>query len=397
MHQWNVSPRMFTSAILFASLALQAAAQGQKNSSASAPPGVPQAHVLRMKMVTAVDRYGFEKPLTAVSVLVPAEWQSQGGTTWNIKDKCNTIQTTLKATGPDGRGIEFFPMMSWVWADDPRPLQAIAAQTAQFGAHPCDVAPPMSASEFLRRNLNRYRPAAQLVGIEPAPKLLAALQQQASQGEKMAVQYNLRQRIRPDAARARVRYNADGKALEEWIFVATVTTGTLGPSYNAQTMQMGQAYTYNNVAYITGARAPQGQLDQNEKFFELVTGTYKINPAWQAKVSGQAQAAQAIELKGVRDRAAIVSKNADDIRNIQRESYENSQRAQDEMSIRRSQAMLGVETFRDPSTGETVDLSNQYGQAWVNNRGEYLLSDQPGFDPATTFKEDWKPLQRVRP
>ncbi len=58
--------------------------------------------------------------------------------------------------------------------------------------------------------------------------------------------------------------------------------------------------------------------------------------------------------------------------------------------------MRGVETYPDPANGETVELSNQYGQAWVNNRGEYLLSDQPGFDPAVTFKEDWRPLERVK-
>jgi hypothetical protein len=57
--------------------------------------------------------------------------------------------------------------------------------------------------------------------------------------------------------------------------------------------------------------------------------------------------------------------------------------------------MRGVETYRNPATGETVELSNLYGNAWVNNRGEYLLSDQAGFDPSVTFKEDWKPLEHV--
>ena len=98
-----------------------------------------------------------------------------------------------------------------------------------------------------------------------------------------------------------------------------------------------------------------------------------------------------------RDRSAIVTKNAEDIRNIQRAGYENQQRSQDRISEMRSQTMRGVETYRDPTSGETVELSNQYGHAWVNNRGEYLLSDQEGFDPSVTFKEDWKPLEHVKP
>jgi hypothetical protein len=62
-----------------------------------------------------------------------------------------------------------------------------------------------------------------------------------------------------------------------------------------------------------------------------------------------------------------------------------------------SQGTRGVETYRNLSTGETIDLSNQYGHAWVNNRGEYLLSDQEGFDPGVVLHEDWKALEHVKP
>lgn len=62
-----------------------------------------------------------------------------------------------------------------------------------------------------------------------------------------------------------------------------------------------------------------------------------------------------------------------------------------------SQGTRGVETYRNPSTGETIDLSNQYGHAWVNNRGEYLLSDQEGLDRGVVLHEDWKALEHVKP
>src|SRR5262249_3753895 len=147
-------------------------------------------------------------------------------------------------------------------------------------------------------------------------KIMAMLQQQARQGEQQAAQYNLRQSIRPDAVKARVRYSVNGQAMEEWVIAATIITGTLGPSYNTRTMQMGQAYTYNCVAYVTAERAPEGQLDKSEKLFDLLVGSSRVNPEWQAKVNGNAQAIQAIELKGVRDRSAIVAKNAEEIGNI---------------------------------------------------------------------------------
>jgi hypothetical protein len=348
-----------------------------------------------MKMASAIDSQGFDRPMPSLSMLVPVDWQSQGATTWNIKDKCNTIQTRLVATGPDGRAVEFFPAYTWVWADDPGPLQMAARQTAAYGTRPCDIAAPMSASDYLRRNLAKYRPNAQVVGMEPAPKLLETLQKQARQSEQAAAQYNLRQSVRPDAARVRVRYSVNGKPMEELIFAATITTATLGPSYNARTGQMAQAYSYSNVAYVTGERAPQGQVDASEKFFELVVGSSRVNPAWQARVTNNALAMQKIEQKGIADRSKIVAQNAEDIRKINQESYENRQRSQDRMSEQFSQTIRGVETYRNPGTGEEVELSNQYGHAWVNNKGEYLLSDQEGFNPSVELKEDWQPLEHV--
>lgn len=368
----------------------------------SAPPTPPapasvQAHSYRMKMIKVVDQSGFERPLMSVSMLIPTDWESQGATTWNIKDRCNTIQTTVHATGPDGRGVDIFPAYNWTWADDPKFLQQTYAQSVQMGTHACDVIPPMGAADYLRRNIGKIRPNAQLVGFEPTPKLMQILQQQARQAEQSAAQYRLQQRVRPDVVRARVKYSLNGRPVEEWIIAATVITGTLGPSYNARTMQQVQAYSYSCVAYVTAERAPQGQLDASEKFFELVTSTYRVNPEWQNRVNGNAQAIQQIELKGVRDRSAIVTKNAEDIRNIQRQGYENQQKSQDHISRQFSENMRDVETYRNPTTGDTVELSNQYGHAWVNNRGEYLLSDQAGFDPSVTFKEDWKPLEHVKP
>jgi hypothetical protein len=126
---------------------------------------------------------------------------------------------------------------------------------------------------------------------------------------------------------------------------------------------MGQSVTYNCIAYVTGESAPQGQLNASEKFFELVAGTYCQDPAWGPKVSGHAQAMQQIDLKGVRDRSAIVAKNAEDIRNIQRQGYENRQQSLDRISEQRSQTTRGVETYRNPSTGETVLVAEFDGLA----------------------------------
>jgi hypothetical protein len=371
-----------------------------QNRSTPAAPASGDGHTYRMKMVKIMDSQGYAQPLVSATLLVPVDWQAQGATAWNIKDKCNTIQTTLQASGPDGRAFEIFPQYNWSWADDPTFLRQSAAQTAQFGARPCDVIPPMGAADYLKQNLAKIRPNATLAGIEPAPKLMQILQDQARQAEQSAAQYRLQQKIRPDVIKARLKYNLNGKPVEEWIVVATVITGTLGPSYDVRTNRMTQTYSYNCRANMVAERAPQGQLDSSEKLFELINSTFRADQAWLARVNNSAAAVQQIELKGVRDRSAIVTKNAEDIRKIQQQGYENQQRSQDQNAASFSQTIRGVETYQNPGTGEKVELDSNYGHAWVSNTGEYLLSDQAGFDPNTNrvlSKESWTPLQHAKP
>jgi hypothetical protein len=367
----------------------QASPIGAAPQASPAPAPDPQGHSYRMKMAQIVDAQGFERPIPSASLLIPVDWQSQSATTWIAKDRCNGVSTHVLVTGPDGRAFERFPVYNWVWADDPKPLQTAFAQRAQMGTHVCDVMPPMGAQEYLRRNLAKLRPNAQLVGFEPAPKLMQDLQTQAQQTEAAARQSNLKRQVKFDAIKARVKYSLDGKPMEEWILAATVATGTFGPM---------QQWSYNCVAYSAGQRAPAGTLDGSMKLFELIASTFRVNPEWQARIAKNALAMQQIQMKGIRDRSAIVAKSAEDRRNIQREGYENQQRVQDSNSTGFSQYIRGVETYRNPATGERVDLDSNYGHAWVNNQGVYLLSDQAGFDPNSVAGNtaNWTALQQVK-
>ena len=357
----------------------------QASHSAEAPVTLPQG-THRMKLVQLLDRNGFEKPLPSASLLVPAHWQADGATQWNIKDYCNTVLTSFKAEAPDGHAFEVFPEFNWKWADNTTALKLDFAQKQQMGAHACDVMPPMSAADYLRRNLVRARPGAQIVSTEPLPKLLAGLQQQARAAERQAAQLGLHEQIRPDLVRARLKYDINGLAVEEWIVVKTVTLGITGP--------FGVSYSCNATAIAE--RAPAGELDASQKLFDLILSTIRVNSEWQRRMTNNAQTMQQIELQGVRDRSAIISKNADEIRNIQRQGYDAQQQSQDRTYAQLSESVRGVETYRNPSSGETIELSNQFGNAWVNNRGEYLLSDQPGFDPSVALRENWTALERLR-
>ncbi len=392
---WNSGTRLMVAVALFA--VGGGACLGSQKSTEPAPQKAAQGRTYRMKMVKAMDEQGFERPMAAYSILVPTDWQSEGGVAWNIKpyDRCNTTQITLRASGPDGRGLETLPYYNWVWDDFPQVLQQAQAFQGQFGYRPCDVQPPMTAADYIRRMLGQIRPNAQLLVLEPAPKLLEKLQQQTRQMEQDAARYGMQQSVRPDAARARLKYELNGKPVEEWIYAFTITKAVPGLHLNPQTMQMVQAYSYNCSAHMTTQRAPEGQLDASDKFYDLIWSTARINPEWANRVLQNALAIQQIELKGVRDRSRIISQSANEIADMQMQGWQARQRSEDRVFDSITQSIRGVETYRNPATGETIDLSNEYGRAWVNNRGEYLVSDSPDFNPTVTLKEEWKPLERV--
>jgi len=353
---------------------------------ATPAPAAPRTNYLVMKKAVAVDQSGFERPMPTLSVLVPVDWQTRGATQWNMKDNCNTIQTHLVANGPDGRGLEIFPHHAWAWADRPAFLQQDFAQKARMGTHACDVMPPMSAADFLRQNLARVRPNAQLVAFEPMPKLMETLQQQARQTEQQAMQYRLVQRVRNDVARARLRYSLNGQAVEEWLVVITTATGTQGPF----------GFTYNCDAMSYAVRAPQGQLDASLKFYEMVVASTRINPEWQARINGLAANNFKTEHAEIQKRTEINSKLADDLSTIRRQSWDYKQKSEDHVFGQFSQTTLGIETYRNPASGETWDFSNTYNHAWVNDRNEFVLSDQEGWDPNTALKGNWTALEHVR-
>jgi hypothetical protein len=60
------------------------------------------------------------------------------------------------------------------------------------------------------------------------------------------------------------------------------------------------------------------------------------------------------------------------------------------------QIIRGVQTFRDPSTGATFELSNQYDHAWLNGTNEYVMTGDPNFNPNGNLNGNWTRLEVVR-
>ena len=350
-----------------------------------------QANYYRLKQVKVVDQHGFEKPIPAMSLLIPTDWQFQGNIKY-LNGSCGLAQTTFRASGPDGRSIELLPEYNWVWSDDAFTIQALQAQRG------CDVMRPMSAADLLRRVVvPKVRPGARLVAVESIPKIAKQMQEIARRNEAMSAQAGLRASVRSDVGRARLQYTLNGQSVEGWVTAVTLTTAIPSPTLNMQTMQQGHANYYTSWAQMFDLRTPSGQLDASQKFFEMIASTIRVDPDWQARVSAVQNNIAAANIKGAADRSRIISKSNAEISNTITKGYEERSKSRDRAMQKYDQALRGVETYRNPNTGETFELSNEYGHAWINGNNEYILSDREGFNPNVELRQgNWTQLERVK-
>jgi hypothetical protein len=341
--------------------------------------------------------------MTALTLLIPTDWQFQGTVQYDMKTAChaNIVQLVFRASSPDGRlAMELLPGNVWQWADDPNMRNMIESsnqQMARFGRRGCDVMPPMTAEQFLRRAvLPSARRGASIASSEAMPDAEARMQEEAREAQRMAAQQGMRVNVRTSANRVRLGYAIGGQPVEEWFTAMTTSVGMAGPSFNMRAGRMGQSLYYSSTAdHVFGMRAPQGQLDAQEKLFQLLMGNVRVDPAWQARVQQVIANLQAQDSKGAADRSAIIAQAGRDTAKSIHDAYENATTSRDHAMANWSQYMRGVQTFRNPSTGDTVELSNQYDHAWAGSDGTYLVTDSANFNPNSALQGNWTRLEAV--
>jgi hypothetical protein len=368
---------------------------------ATRPAAGSGANYYRMKPASVVDEHGFEQPMRALGLLIPADWQFQGNVQYSRSFGCpaDLAQVAFRASSPDGRiGLEMFPATHWQWSDDPNSVQMLQAsnrQMASFGGKGCDVDPPLSAADFLRRVIvPHYRANAQVGASEPLPEMARQVSDRAREQEAAAARMGMQVRMRADVARVRIEYQNS----EEWLTAVTFASGVPGPSFNIRTGQMGQTLYYSCGAYVLfGMRAPRGQLASMERFFNMVLSTVHMDPAWENRVGQVILKMQADNSRAAQQRSAIIAQNGRDINDMIVHGYEERSRIHDSAVAQFDQYIRGVQTFQNPVTGEKVELSNEYGRAWANGTGEYVLSDSAGFNPNAVLQGRWTELQPSKP
>jgi len=118
-------------------------------------------------------------------------------------------------------------------------------------------------------------------------------------------------------------------------------------------------------------RTPRGQLDANDRLFKLIASTIRPEPEWQKWSNGViASLYQKKQEEAAKQQEMIIefqNKVAQTINEVTATQMAGSMQS----AHGQSQLIREVQTFRDPTTGSTFELSNKFDNAWLNSTNQY--------------------------
>ena len=342
-----------------------------------------------LSRVRFLDEMGFDQPVEAFSMLFPKGWHTEGGVKWGNIGGCRgeLVADHVKATSPDGAfQFQAFPVRSFQSADDQMLMQSMQAG-AQAGG--CQINRPFNAQQyvegFARRDLQ-----AQVANVRPdeaGMAMLRQIDQQMNSGGGNTQRETTR-------ALGDVSFPDGTEGILQGMVVNMFTRQ---PNY----IGGGVTTMTSTIAIPYLMRCPAGRRDECMKLMKVIMTSHRVSPIWRSAKERFLTQLGNIEHAGRMERIRLMGEQARAYARAQSAAsdqrmrdWENRQASQDQQHKRFVQTIREVETWKD--AGGSVELSSGYERAWSRGDGSYLLSNKPGFDPASAFQDQaWRPMQRA--
>jgi hypothetical protein len=367
---------------------------------AASATGTASGSYLRMKQVQIIapvvdPKLGNGKDpvnLPVLDLLIPSTWEFKSNVAFNTTSGCisDTFSVSWEAKSADGAiAFQGAPDSSWQYADDPAAMRNLTdpnRRQINGQGKPCPVKKPMKAEDYFRQSVFTVFPSGStVVSVEPFPELNQIARKQLGLPPDDAGQAG---GSRTEAIRAHVEFQKDGKAMEDWVALVVLT----------RTFRQGRGAFYDCHAIdVMALRALKGKLDANDKLFKVMISSLRPEQKWQDYTNQYLVWRYQVEAKKLAQIDAIIANFQNQVAQTLTEVTANQQRGSLNAAFGADQGIRGVQTFRNPATGATMELSNQYDHAWLNGSNEYVMSEDPNFNPNGQLSGDWNQLQAVRP
>ena len=322
----------------------------------------------QLQRVQIVDPAGFGQPMTAMTIEIPSGWVARGQVEWDRNVEClgNNYAMRWSASSPDGlHEASLLPRLSW---------QVESAGIVAM--NPCPAARMASAREYLEHMMRSARPMARVVSYRERPDMVA--QQQAAGQGSAGTHY--------EAGELLIGYRLGGQEMRETM-IALVTFSVM-PGSTQATADTG--FTM---------RAPDGMLDFATA--DRIRASARIERAWaeqmlawsrqRVEMLNQQQVASIgawharrmneITTAGILERGRIRQETIADIGRINNQIVASRAGTDARIHEKFKDTMQEVQPWRDPTSGQQVDLSIHYQHAWQLDDGRQFLTNDANFNP----------------
>lgn len=309
----------------------------------------------------------------AFTFLVPDGWSYDGGVEWiPAWSRAAFLRTRVSDPGT-GTTVDFLPIQDFIWFPAPGGVSAPVGGNYQGKMYVPPVTDPVQfVHDFWMPGPLAHLQNATLVSVTNVPQI--------------ADEFKTGFGGPADAGAWRLRYafDQDGQPWEEDVSLALLWSGTADLTS-----------WYVNFAWTV--RAPRGVLDQVAGITSTIIASRQTTPEWESVLRWvQAEFRRGIQQQ-MADTVAFgrtLAQHRAETQALQAQVVAERQASEDRIADLRRQTLGGVETYDDPFTGSPVELPLGYSTYWVNDRGQYISSDQPGFDPNSLNDGFWQQLQR---
>jgi hypothetical protein len=310
--------------------------------------------------------------IEAVSFLIPAGWKAEGGIQW-FRDYRILACLLMQITDPQsGAAIEFLPLQLFNYGQMIVPMPPGTNYLGSVIWPPVTDIPQFIQGFYFSDKLARLR-NAKVVATQDLPEVASLVAQ--SSGAQTA-----------KSARVRYEYDAGSQSWEEDVYTTL--------SYTQVSNRV-----YWGVEHAYSFRAPKGLLDRMTPLMSTVIATRRLSLDWYAAYMYVGQLFDDRLRRGIRaagELSRTITRNTEEIRQMFAESYRQRSESEDRISRRFSEYIRGVDTYRNPYEDRPVQLPSGYSNVWVNRSGEYILSDQAGFNPNVGSNVEWRQIERAR-
>jgi hypothetical protein len=296
--------------------------------------------------------------------LIPAGWKTDGGLLWDLSS-ARPAQIKLKVYDPNGPGANFiYPGAYFYFSSRGPQMRPGAKYLGRIIRQP-----PADQFEALKMVIAAFRPDvtnATEVETQKLPKMSQAAYNALppAPGTRCSIQSGF----------VRLEYQLNGQPVQEDF--SLVFRQDLNPRFGALTWSLDQ---------ITSVRGPKGQLDKYNALRDVMETSLVLNQKWnqaygQYIVGQYKRGAQNSIQAG--QAAAAQAQQAHQQEDAQQQQFENQQAAEDARNEQTAETMRDQTPWTGPD-GTRVLLPTEYGHAWQDGNGQYIVSNDPSYNPNT--------------